>query len=167
MVAHLGYKPVGVQWEVREGLSGAITTDKDLIKASQERLSQVEIIPDTRLTKRQLAHLKLARAIANEVFKYNRVAGVYAAIIPPASDRVRTAGMYAKETETVYISADQLQSGRNTVDTLVHELAHHQSKAEDLTEAHSAAMTSVAASVVQVTAKGKFDEILKEVNWYG
>ena len=166
MVTHLGYKPVGVQWEVRDGLAEAITTDKDLIKASQERLSQVEIIPDARLTKGQLAHLDLARAITTEVAKYDGVAGVYAAIIPPASDRVRTAGMYAKETKTVYISANQLSGARTTVDTLVHELAHHQSQAEDLTEAHSAAMTSVAASVVQATAKGKFDSLLKEVAWY-
>ncbi|MEA3442096.1 MAG: hypothetical protein U9R04_01195, partial [Chloroflexota bacterium] len=167
MVTHLGYKSVGVQWEAREGLAEAITVDKDLIKASQERLSKVEIIPDTRLAPRQLANLGLARAITAEVSRYDGVAGVYAAIIPPASDRVRTAGMYAKETKTVYISANQLSGARTTVDTLVHELAHHQSQAEDLTEAHSAAMTSVAASVVQATAKGKFDEILKGVSWYG
>jgi hypothetical protein len=167
MVKHLGYKPAGVLFEVRDGLSRAITTDKDLIKASQERLSQVDIIPDERLTKRQLAHLKLAREIADRVFSHNKVSGVYAAIIPPASDRVRTAGMYAKETETVYISADQLESGRNTVDTVIHELAHHQSGAEDGTEAHGAAMTKVAASVVQKTAQGEFDELLKEVQWYG
>ena len=83
MVTHLGYKSIGVQWQVREGLSRAITTDKDLIKASQEKLSQVEIIPDDGLSKRQLAHLKLARAIADATFTHHRVeGGVFAAIIP-------------------------------------------------------------------------------------
>jgi hypothetical protein len=168
MVTHLGYKSVGVQWAVRTGLSRAIITDKDLIKASQERLSEVEIIPDERLSRAQVAHLKLARAIADATFAHHRVeGGVFAAIIPPASDRVRTAGMYARESERVYISADQLSSGRATVDTVIHELAHHMSGAEDGTEAHNSAMTRVAAMVVQSTAEGKFNEILKDVSWYG
>ncbi len=168
MVRHIGYEPVSVRWGVAQGLGKAIARDKDLIRASQERLSRVQIIPDGRFSKGQLANLKLARAIAVGTFTHHRVeGGVFAAIIPPASDRVRTAGMYARESERVYISADQLSSGRATVDTVVHELAHHMSGAEDGTEAHNSAMTRVAAMVVQATAEGKFNEILKDVSWYG
>jgi len=164
-VKHLGYAPVSVQWYVRDTLARAVSTDADLVKASQERLREVEVIPDTRLTTRQLAHLKLARAVTDEVCRIRRVSAVHAAIIPPASDRVRTAGMYSRTTQEIYIASDQLERGRTTVDTAVHEIAHHTSGAEDLEEAHSAAMTQVAARVVEETARGTFDDLLKEAIW--
>jgi hypothetical protein len=163
-VKHLGYYSVSVQWGVRDTLAKAITTDEELVKASQERLREVEIIPDERLTPRQLAHLKLARKIAS-YFHYPDIAGVHAAIIPPASDRVRTAGMYSRTTREVYIASDQLERGRSTIDTVIHEIAHHTSGAEDLEEGHSRAMTYVAARVVELTAAKYFDEELKEAEW--
>jgi hypothetical protein len=153
---------------VRDTLAKAITTDEDIIKASAERLREAEVIADDRLSPRHLAHLKLARAIVDEVTPYivgRLPSAVHAAIIPPASDRVRTAGMYSRATEEIYIGLDQLDLGSRTVDTVVHELAHHTSGAEDLEEAHSAHMTRIAASVVELTHRGKFDELMGDVIW--
>ena len=164
-VKHLGYEPISLQWGVGDTLARAILTDAALIKASQERLREVEVIPDTRLTSRQRAHLELARSIAHEVCRVRRVSAVHAAIIPPASDRVRTAGLYSRTSEEIYIAADQLESGKATVDTVIHEIAHHTSGADDLESAHSEAMTGVAAQVVRSTAKGVFDSHLAEVAW--
>jgi hypothetical protein len=164
-VRHLGYLPVSVSWYVKDALSRAIITDVDLVKASQERLREVKVIPDDGLSARQRAHLNLARAIADQVSPYIRVVGIHAAMIPPASDRVRTAGLYGRSTQEVFIASDQLESGRNTVDTLIHELAHHTSGAEDLEERHSAEMTRIAGLVVKLTHEGAFDELMKGVTW--
>ena len=128
------------------------------------------VVPDEKLDSRQLANLKLARAIAKEIFPYSPVSGVYAALIPPASDRVRTSGMYGTTTQSVYIAMDQLYRGRTMMDALVHELGHHREyrqtgAAEDLSKAHAEAMTDVAARVVEDVARGAFDELLKEVSW--
>jgi hypothetical protein len=164
-VKHLGYTAVNIQWHVRDTLARAIMTDKDLVKASQERLREAEIIPDDGLSRKQRTNLKLARAITEDICRIRRVSAVHAAIIPPASDRVRTAGMYSRTTEEIYIASDQLESARSTIDTVIHEIAHHTSGAEDLEQAHADAMTNVASRVVKETAAGKFDEILKEVTW--
>jgi hypothetical protein len=164
-VRHLGYTPVDVQWHVRDTLAGAIMTDRDLVKESQERLREVEVIPADKLSLRQRTNLKLARAITGEICRVRRVSEVHAAIIPPASDRVRTAGMYSRTTGEIYIASDQLESARSTIDTVVHEIAHHTSGAEDLEQAHADAMTNVASRVVKDTAVGKFDDLLKEVTW--
>ncbi len=164
-VKHLNYIPISVNYYVRDTLARAITTDADLVKASQERLREAEIIPDERLSLRQRTHLKLARAIVDGVCRTSRVSAVHAAIIPPASDRVRTAGMYGRTTQEIFIASDQLERARTTIDTVVHEIAHHTSGAEDLEQAHSAAMTQVAARVVEETAGGKFDELLKGAAW--
>ena len=166
-VKHLGYVPVSVHYGVESCLRQAITTDEDLVKASQERLRDVETIPDERLTPRQLASLKLARAIADRLthWMFRPVKGVHAAIIPPASDRVRTAGMYGRTTEEVFISSDQLEHGRTMVDTVIHEIAHHTSGAEDGEDAHNAEMTRVAGEVVQATARAFFDEPLGDTNF--
>jgi len=51
------------------------------------------------------------------------------------------------------------------VDTVIHELAHHTSGAEDLEERHSAHMTRVAGFVVELTAQGKFDEMMRGITW--
>ena len=163
-IKHLGYMPFSVQWYVQDALSRAITTDAQIVQASQERLRDVQVIPDERLSPRQLAHLKLARKIAS-YFHYPDIGGVLAAIIPPASDRTRTAGMYGRTTREVYIASDQLEHGRSTIDTLIHEVAHHTSGAEDLEESHSQAMTFVASRVVELTAAGRFDEELREAVW--
>jgi len=54
---------------------------------------------------------------------------------------------------------------RSTVDTVINKIAHHTSGAEDGEERHNAEMTKVAARVVEETAKGTFDEQLKEAVW--
>jgi len=163
-VRHLGYEPVSLGWNVQPTLAKVIKTDIALVKESQERLRGVQPVPDHRLSERQLAHLTLARAIA-ERFRFSRIEGVHAAIIPPASDRMRTAGLYQRTTQEIFIAIDQLEKASWTVDTVIHEIAHHTSGAEDAEEAHNAEMPRVAATVVELTAAGRYDEILKEAIW--
>jgi len=164
-VRHLGYTLVSVNHYVRDALARAIPTDAELVKASQDRLREAEVIPDDRLNRVQRAHLKLARAIVNSICRIRPVSAVHAAIIPPASDRVRTAGMYSRNTQEIFIASDQLERAKPTVDTVIHEIAHHTSGAEDLEQAHSTAMTQIAARVVESTASRKFDDLLKEALW--
>jgi len=163
-VKHLGYESHSVHWLVKDTLAMVITTDTDLVKASQERLREAQVIPDSQLTHRQRVHLILAREIAKAI-PVQKVAGIHAAIIPPASDRVRTAGMYSRITKEIFIAADQLEHGKTTVDTVIHELAHHTSGAEDLEERHSEAMTRIAAQVVELTHARQFDDSMREVWW--
>jgi len=165
MVKHLGYTSHGVSMDVRDTLSKAITTDKNIIDTCVERLRDAETISDEKLSPTQLAHLNLARAIAGRASRGAKVRGVYAALIPPASERVRTAGMYGSNTQEIFIDLSQLDKGHNTVDTIIHELAHHTSGAEDLTEPHASHMSRLAAYVVDLTHSGEFDELMKDVTW--
>jgi len=171
VIKHLGYKSISVAWGVRDILGLVIKTDKAIKDISQEKLRETEIVPDEQLDSRQMSHIKLARAIADKIFSFGSLSGgVHAAIIPPASDRVRTAGMYGTSSNAIYISLEMLFKGRDTVDTLIHEMAHHQQwrqsgEAEDLTESHAAAMTSIAAGVIERLSRGEFNEYLQEVSW--
>lgn len=170
VVKHLGYQSVSLTYGVREALAGVIATDENIRQQSQERLRETQVVPDDKLGHQELVHLELARAIARQVFPTNPVSGVYAGIIPPASDRVRTAGMYGTTTQAVFLSSDQLASGRSTVDTLTHELAHHRQyqatgEAEDLTPGHAEAMTFVAARIVEMVSGGYFEDLLKQTVW--
>jgi len=154
--------------EELEALDKPIPTDVEIINDSQKRLRSTAVVPDEKLNSRQLSHLKLARVIARDIF--HTPVSIHAAIIPPASERVRTAGLYETTTRVIYLNLDQLSSGRNTVDTLIHELGHHQqyqqtNKAEDLSPEHAEAMTLVASRVVDDVSRGKFDELLKEIFW--
>ncbi len=155
LVKHLGYDPGGLGDEEK----------KQLVADSQKRLAGVRIVFDDRLAASQAVALKLARAITKDLTPAMMQLPMHAAIIPPASDRVRTAGMYSRRTREVYIAADQLKSARNTVDVLIHELAHHLSGAEDLEPALSQCMTRLAARVVQLADAREFDGLLKEVAW--
>jgi len=170
MVKHLGYVSTGVQWGVRDALATVVTTDSELVRRSQESLRETKVVPDVRLTNRAFAHLKLARAIASH---FSDVAGVYASVIPPASDRARTAGLYDMTTHEIMLHLETLERGGKTVDAMVHELGHHIAfertndplKAEDLQPAHSEAMTYVAARVFSLASEKQFDEYLKEAVW--
>jgi hypothetical protein len=73
--------------------------------------------------------------------------------------------MYSRTTQEIFLASDQLEHARTAIDTVIHEIAHHTSGAEDLEERHAAAMTQVAARVVQDTAAGNYDDLLKEVAW--
>ncbi len=170
MVRHLGYESVSIQSYVRDTLARAVTTDRELIEMSQERLREVEIIPDKKLESRVQAHLKLARAITGKVFPYSPPSAVHVAMIPSASDRVRTAGMYSTSMGEIYVSLEMMGRCKSMIDTLVHELAHHRQyrtsgEAADLTPAHAESMTYIAAEVVKIIAGGELDDLLKEVSW--
>jgi hypothetical protein len=164
-VRHLGYEPININWDCRDALSRVITTDRQLVKESQERLRDVKVIHDDELTAKTRASLNLARAIIKDISVLRKVGGVHAAMIPPASDRVRTAGMYGTQTEEIFISADQLERGKSTVDTTIHEMAHHTSGAEDGEEAHNAELSRLGGLVVQFTARGNFDEVISDPNF--
>jgi hypothetical protein len=169
MVKHLGYTSVSLQWGVRESLAMAIPTDIGLIQESQERLRETKPLPDDTLTPRARTHLELARAIAG----WFGVIKVYASVIPPASDRVRTAGLYDHVLEEIILHLETLESASRTVDAMVHELGHHIAfirtgdikLAEDLQPAHSEAMTSVASRVTQMVSDGRLDSYLNDVIW--
>lgn len=169
MVKHLGYMSVDLPLGVRDALSGTITTDRALIQESQERLRETKALPDDRLTARAMTHLELARAVAT----WFGVHKVYASIIPPASDRVRTAGLYDNALEEIILHLETLESARRTVDAVIHELGHHRAYkttgdinlAEDLQPAHSEAMTEVAARVVEMVSDRQLDNYLKGAVW--
>ena len=171
MVTHLEYRSVGVQYSVLSVLVSVIKTDAVLIGEMGERLREANDIPDKDLTPRQLAHLKLARALAAD---FSQVGPVKAAIIPPASDMVaRTAGVYEFDTATIKIHTEELGTGEHAVGVMVHELAHHvayqrtksKEKAGDLTKDHADAMEFVAGLIFRRLAQGKYDEVLKDVTW--
>lgn len=169
-VNHLGYISILMSLSVRDFLGNLIQTDTELRDKSQEKLQEAEVVSDDKLERRELAHLKLARGIAGSVWSPIPIGGVYAAVIPPASDLVRTAGLYGTTTHVIYISLTQLYRGRDTVDTLLHELAHHKEfaqtgQSEDLSQAHAAAMTLVAAEVIEKLATGYYNDLLQAVVW--
>jgi hypothetical protein len=141
-VKHLGYQPE----ELSEG------EKVKLLQDSQKRLSGVKAIPDTGLSPAQQSTLSLARAIAGRK--------VYAADIPAASDRVRTAGMYSRSTEEIYISPEQLEKGEEAVSTAIHELAHHISGAEDGDPVHLSEIGKIADQVVAAVNRGEYDKYL-------
>ena len=171
MVKHLGYASQSVVFGVSKALQTVITSDKDLVEQSQESLRLVKVVPDAQLTQRAETHLKLARAIASSYDPGG--IKVHAAIIPPASDRVRTAGLYDMGTREIMLHLSTLEKAHTTVDAMVHELGHHIAflrtddplKAEDLQPAHSEAMTYIAARVFQATIDGDFDKYVKEAVW--
>lgn len=164
MVRHLGYEPVTLNDEEHLQTKGLIPTDVELIQESQERLKGVKGIPDGDLSPWQLASLALARAIALKKTG-SLPATVQAALIPPASDRVRTAGLYARAGRIIYISGEQLETGRASVDTVIHEVAHDNSGAEDGEEEHDREIVRVAQNVVQLTSEGYFDKYLRGENF--
>lgn len=165
-VEHLGYKSLSTKWEAQDALGFGIKTDVQLVRQSQAELSKTETIPDDRLPPEQLIHLSLARGIANNTPSVRPpTGGVHAAIIPRASDQSRTAGLYDNITQQISISSESLRSGRAAVDVVIHELAHHTSRAEDGTEKHNRALSEVAAQVVLGTVRGKYDAFKEGVEW--
>ncbi len=160
IVKHLGYKSYWVDPSIKAALSEVLKTDRDLVQESQRRLREVKIIPDSKLSATPKASIELGREIVRQN-EGNGLVKVHAAIIPPASDRVRTAGMYATRLWEIYINLDQLNHGKQMIDAIIHELSHHQSGTEDLEEAHGSMMSKLASDIVEQTNGGVYDKYLR------
>lgn len=168
-VEHLGYHSVSLGDDEIASLERKVPTDIEIINESQRRLRETKVVADDQLSSLQLAHLNLARAIAKEVGCIPP-GGIYAAIIPPASDRVRTAGLYGTKTGALYLSIDMLSKGRDTCDTLIHELGHHRQfsdagEAEDLIPGHAKAMKDIADKITQGLSSGEYDKLLVAIQY--
>lgn len=168
-IEHLGYHSVSLSDDEIAELERKPPTDIEVINESQKRLRETKVLPDEQLSPQQLVHLNLARAIAGGV-GCEPPAGIHAAVIPPASDRVRTAGLYGTKTGALYLSIDMLSKGRDAFDTLVHELAHHRQftstgEAEDLIHGHAVAMKNIADKLTRGLALGEYDELLLNVQY--
>ncbi|MDD5702991.1 MAG: hypothetical protein PHU23_13190 [Dehalococcoidales bacterium] len=166
LAKHLGYKSQSMSWNVKDSLAEILKTDAHLIQESQEKLREVAVVRDEDLEPLQQVHLRLARAIVAYLERsWSKTGGVRAAIIPPASDRVRTAGMYGRSTQEIFIATEQLLRARNVVDTTIHEMAHHISEAEDGEKKHYDAISELAGRVVKATADQEFDGIIQDPNF--
>lgn len=160
-VRHLGYEPIDIEPGTELGAKGFIPTDVEVVKEAQKRLRGVKVVPDEKLTPPEISHLQLARGITADLVEERVLPLIHAAEIPPASDRVRTAGLYARSSRAIYISREQLKRGRNTVDTIIHEIAHHTSGAEDGEEKHKIEMQRIAGIVVNKSISRAYDRLLK------
>jgi SAM-dependent methyltransferase len=158
-VKHLGYRSKTVPDDVINSVKGIIKTDTDLITESQERLKDVQKVPDSDLSPTQLANLNLAKAVA-EAITFGTHRGPFAAIIPPASDRTRTAGLYSRATKEQFISREQLYHAKSAIETTIHESSHHTSGREDGDPALAAEISKNAAKIIKLAQMGAFDKYI-------
>lgn len=157
-VRHLGYEPVDTP------ATSELKSDVELIDDSQRNLSQVKIVSDRELSPAQHAALSLARKVVKDLAR-TPVRGVHGAIIPAASDRVTTAGLYSRPRQEVFISLQQLNRGSTTMDTSLHELSHHNSGAEDGSVEHQMELENLGNNCITRVNQGKYDQLLQDDNF--
>jgi len=167
MVEHLGYKNISFGYEVSNLFAELFPTDDSVVRKSLNDLRTTKVVPDEQLTREEALNLLLAREISRQVM-YSKVT-VYAAMIPrDPNSPSQTLGFYDPKLNEIYISLSVLDTGFQTVDVLIHELAHVDSGgASDLSKEHATSMTKVASRVFRFVSLGKFDKYLKDpdFNW--
>jgi hypothetical protein len=163
MVHHLGYESISGEEAHKAFLEGEIRSDKQVVQDMIDRLGKTQLMPDSSLTSRERADLELARAMARS---FPGTGPIRAANIPPASDMVeRTAGTYEFGSAKINLDPKMLNTGADTIAVMTHELGHHISQAEDLTEGHRKGIDRVVDIVVQNIATGKYDDYIQRVKW--
>lgn len=120
----------------------------------------ISVIPDDMLNEHQRNNLNLARQIARSYGVYH----VSAAKISTDNHR-NIVGVYSVRSESIYISPVQLMRARDTVDTIIHELAHHVSHAYDWTEEYKRSLITVADNIIIKCEAGEYDRALTNVVW--
>ena len=162
MVEHLGYTSVALGYNL-DALQDLLPTDEFVVSRALKDLRTTKVIPDEQLTPAEAVNLLLARAISRKVL-YGSNTPIYAAIIPVNPNTPgQTLGYYDPTLNEIYISVGVLDTGVQTVDTTIHELAHVDSGgAGDLTESHAKSMTKLASRVFRFVSLGNFDKYLKD-----
>jgi hypothetical protein len=115
----------------------------------------IRTIPDNKLSSLQKSHLELARRIAEKV-------PVYPANI---TNSVRIIGAYKVHSGPIYIDPERLKRLSTTVNTTIHEKAHHISQADDGTIAHDKAISEISHQLAKDVSEGKIDKYLADVVW--
>jgi hypothetical protein len=163
MVQHLGYESITPERAKLRYPQEKFKTDKQLVQEMIDRLGRTQLMSDNSLTSRERADLELARALARS---FPGTGPIRAANIPPASDMVeRTAGTYDFGSGKINIDPKMLNSGADTFAVMTHELGHHVSQAEDLTEGHRKGIDRVVDIVVHDISVGKYDYYIQRVKW--
>jgi hypothetical protein len=157
--AYLGFKSISISSDILDVLTSVLYTDKRVVMESQERLGKMKILKDAELTPIQLLHLELARIICQDI-RYGSKA--FAAIIPSGSLDVITDAAWDTVDKTAYFALSTLSTGSETVNAVVHEMAHAVSGKEDLSAEHFDAATQIAAKIFRSVSQGKYDKILKD-----
>ena len=115
----------------------------------------VSVLPESTLTHLQLVHLKIAKAVAGNV-------AVYPADI---HNSVKIIGAYRQYSGPVYIAPERLQKLSTTMNTCIHEIAHHVTQAGDGTKVHREGISKITARVAKEAKEGKYDSLLEEAVW--
>ena len=114
----------------------------------------IDVLPETALTPQQIVHLRIARTVARIT--------VYPARL---HNSVKIIGAYRQFGGPIYIAPERLKRLSTTMNTTIHERAHHVSQADDGTRTHSRAISKITAQVAEEAQAGKYDSLLKEAVW--
>jgi len=131
-------------------------------------ITSVELVSESRLSKQQATHLKVARLVAAW---YNsdeiRISRVVAAKVTVLERGVMIDGLYSTYTKTVYLAPHVLEYIDTTIDTLIHEIAHHRTQAPDGAKVHEDEIENVSQRVINEIKSGTLYGKLKGVAWSG
>lgn len=115
---------------------------------------KINVLPESTLTHQQLAHLRVAREVASIT--------VYPADL---HNSVKIIGAYRQYGGPIYIAPERLKRLSTTMNTTIHEKAHHTTQADDGTKAHNQAISQITSQVAEDAKAGKYDSLLKGVVW--
>jgi len=115
----------------------------------------IKTIPDDKLTDLQRLHLQVARELSGNVK------------VHPAElkNHVKILGAYRSPVGPIYINPERLTKLRWTINTTIHELAHHRSQAGDGTRLHDSYIGKVTHEVTTIAESGKIDDHLTGAMW--
>ena len=116
----------------------------------------IKRVNESKLTRTQLAHLVVARALAS---------GLYGAEVIPANLPYPVVAAWEVGTKRVFIHPIRLDKLSTTVNSVVHETGHLSSGFDDGTKGHTNAMESVSNILAGLVNSGKLDELLTKVVW--
>jgi len=116
---------------------------------------RINVLPEVKLSEVQLTHLRIARVVANGL-------KVFPARI---HNSVEIIGAYRLNRGPIYIVPQRLERLNTTMNTCIHELAHHETQAADGTIAHDEAVARITVQVAKNAEEGKYDSLLKNALW--
>lgn len=115
----------------------------------------IVVLSESKLTSLQKTHLQVSRELAKGVKVF------------PADlhNHLKILGAYKCPSGPIYISPERLGKLRWTINTTVHELAHHRSQANDGTKMHDDFIGKVTHEVTTIANSGRIDEGLTGAEW--
>jgi len=135
------------------------------MKSKRITVISIDVINDEKLSPLERRHLAVARTIAGWFQTPIPIAKLVCAKVVIVEKHLVLDGVYSLGSKSIYLTESVVNRLQPTIETTIHEIAHHITGSEDDTPEHELEIDRVSEEVIKRVEAGEINNLLGDVTW--